>query len=236
MVLAARSRQRKFMTLSRFEDEPVVIAAFQVGEDARLAVALLTQAEVDVVVQRYDPAIERRCDGAFERGFDLIVPAAEAELAIALLQRLWREKDDAGPQAFARCPACGSLEVSRLRRALIFALTVPVLLFGAALTGERELFLLMIAIVGGVLLLARPNRCRVCDERWRGGDAPVAGESGVESPEIPCPRCGAKDSERIERRREKATTLLVNFLMPPLLFVWPFLPRRRCSACGHQWR
>ena len=217
-------------------DEPVVIAAFRIPGDARLAIALLRQAEVDAVVQVYDPAIERRCEGVFADGWDLVVPAAESELATALLQRLWREKEEDEPRAFARCPECGSLEVTRLRRMPLFVLAGLLLLAGGAMTGERNLFLLMIAIVAVVLLMARPNRCRHCGERWKGGDAPLANEHELETPAVPCPRCGAQDSERIIRRREKAMTLLVNFLVPPLIFVWPFLPRRRCTACGHEWR
>ena len=184
----------------------------------------------------YDESMERRCDGVFPTGSDLVVAAGDADQAIVLVQKMFREEPDAGVQAFARCPACGSLEVTRLRRLLLFAVTAVALLIGGAVTGERDLFMLMIAIVGGILLLSRENRCRACGERWRGGREPIAPEDAVEAPDVPCPRCGSLETERLTRRREKATTLLVNMLVPPLLFVWPFLPKRKCGSCGHQWR
>ena len=40
-------------------------------------------------------------------------------IATALLQRMWREEGESSPAVFARCPACGSLEVTRLRRLLL---------------------------------------------------------------------------------------------------------------------
>jgi predicted RNA-binding Zn-ribbon protein involved in translation (DUF1610 family) len=216
--------------------DPVVIAAFRVREEASLAAALVKQAEMEVATYPYDDSMERLCEGGFASGFDLVVARADAADATALLQRMWREEGDGAPVAFARCPACGSLEVTRLRRMLLFAVAALMLLIGGAVTGERDLFALMITIVGGVLLFARPNRCRACGERWRGGDAPIADEAAKEVADVPCPRCGSAETARIPRRREKATTLLVNMLVPPLLFVWPFLPRRKCAACGHEWR
>lgn len=219
---------------SPFNDR-AVIAAFRIRDEARLAEALLRHHGIGAETRPHDELVLRLCSGAFPAGFDVVVAARDAEGAITLLQKVWGDEPEA-PQAFARCPACGSLEVTRLRRALLFVVVTVVLLVGSGVTGERDLFALMLAIVGGLLLFARPNRCRACGERWRGGDEPIAAEVAVELPDVPCPRCGSSETEKIGRRREKATTLLVNLLVPPMLFVWPFLPRRRCTACGNQWR
>lgn len=213
-----------------------MIAAFRVHDEALIAKMVLDHAGVASEARAYDESIDRRCDGVFPAGSDLVVAQEDADQAIVLVQRMFREEADPGARAFARCPACGSLEVTRLRRLLLFGVAAVVLLIGGAITGERELFMLMIAIVGGILLLSNENRCRACGERWRGGDEPIAPEDAIELPDVPCPKCGSLETERLTRRREKATTLLVNMVVPPLLFVWPFLPKRKCGSCGHQWR
>lgn len=224
-------------SLSRLAPEPlVVIAAFRLHDEAQIAKMVLDRAGVASEARAYDESVERRCDGVFPSGVDLVVAEGDAERAIALVQRMFREEEGERAEVFARCPACGSLEVTRLRRLLLFTVAAVALFIGGALTGERDLFMLMIAIVGGILLLSRENRCRTCGERWRGGREPIAPEDAIEVPDVPCPKCGSGDTDRLRRRREKATTLLVNMLVPPLLFVWPFLPKRKCVACGHEWR
>jgi Zn finger protein HypA/HybF involved in hydrogenase expression len=215
----------------------VVVAAFRLRDEAHAAQAALSGEGVAAEVISYDETIERRCAGAFPDGFDIVVPASQEEPAVSLLQHFWVDGSvEEREPVYARCPHCGSLEVTRLLRLRIFAVAAVVLLLGGAITGEGNLFLLMIGIVGALLLLMDESRCRACGERWKGGNDPVAPERAREVPDVLCPRCGSPDTLPIVRRREKAVTLLVNMVVPPLLFVWPFLPRHRCNACANEWR
>ena len=48
----------------------------------------------------------------------------------------------------------------------LFIIAAVILLAGNFVFGQRELFLLVIAIIGGALLLTPAKRCRACGERW----------------------------------------------------------------------
>jgi hypothetical protein len=148
-------------------DRPAVVAAFRSLDEAVAARDALQQEGIAAVAGPRNDGIERMCADAFDSGFDVIVSAADAEPAIALLRRIWPDEPAAEARAEERCPACGSGEVARVPRLRIFIAVALVMIAGSILFGQRELFLLVIAIVGGLLLLTPRRRCRVCGERWR---------------------------------------------------------------------
>lgn len=95
----------------------------------------------------------------------MIVSAADGDRAIALLQRMWPETA-IDVQVLEQCPACGSTAVARLLRLRLFLIAAAVLVAASFVFGQRDLFLLLVAIIGGVLILAPNRRCRECGERW----------------------------------------------------------------------
>jgi hypothetical protein len=212
--------------------DPVVIGAFRAPVEAEAARDAIRGAGMSAEVVPRSDVLPRFCDDAFEGGLDVIVDRADADAAIAILHRLW--PDESRARAVPTCPACGSNDVARLPRLRLFLVVTVLLLVVGELTKQRELFALVIGIFAVLFLIAKPMRCRSCGERWR-GKAPLA-DDPVEGPPAVCPRCGSDETEPIPRRRERAWTLLVNFVLPPLFLVWPFRPRRGCTACGYEWR
>jgi hypothetical protein len=215
--------------------DKVVVAAFKSPVEARAAVAALEDAQITADLTARDHTLERLCVDAFDSGYDVIVDRAEAATAIAVLQRLWPQDalTIAPPE---RCPACGSTAVSRLPRIRLFLIATAILVVVGSIAGERDLFLLLIVIVGALVLLAPGRRCNACNERWRGEPDPPAAENARENPAASCPKCGSEETQTLSRRREKAITLLVNFAIPPTVFFWPFRARQRCLSCGNEWR
>lgn len=211
---------------------PVVIAAFRQAADAETARAALEGEQIAAEVRDRAEALPRLDAGAFHFETYLLVEAGDAEAAMRVLHLLWPD-EPIPPRDAPRCPACGSPAIAKLPRVAIFAVAVLVLFVVGELTGQRELFLLVMLIAGALLVIAPGRRCRVCGERWRGG--PPAADLAIESEEVTCPNCGSDESETIPRRREKAMTLLVSFALPPLVLLWPFLPRLRCAVCLHEW-
>ena len=147
-------------------DHPVVIAAFRSADEAAHARALLErQAIAAAAIDRQD-SIERLCADVFEGGSDLVVESEDAEKAIAVLQRAWPEEKLVDAHVIDRCPACGSMDVARLARMRMFIGAALLLIAGSLVFGQRDLFLLVIAIIGGVLVLTPARHCRACGERW----------------------------------------------------------------------
>ena len=213
---------------------PVVIAAFRSPTDADAARAALAAEQIEAEVRDRTEATPRLDAGAFDFGTYLLVDAGDADAAMAVLHRLW--PDEPLPERDTpRCPACGSPAIARLPRLTLFAVAVLVLFAIGELTGQRELALLVMAIAAVLLAFVPGRRCRVCGERWRGSFSPLP-DLPVESDEVRCPNCGSEETEVIPRRREKALTLLVSYALPPLVLIWPFLPRLRCGVCLHEWR
>ena len=215
----------------------VVIAAFRERQEAEAARGALNEEGIGAEVTATAPAARRLCDDLFGDGFDVVVDAGDAASAIAILHRLWPDAPPPPAMLPERCPACGSPDVAALRRVRFFVVAAAVLVAGGLLTGQRELFFLLIGIIGVLLVFAPARRCRMCGERWTPPERNTPPEAAAaESVAAICPRCGSGETERIPRRREKAWTLLVNLAIPPALLVWPLLPRQRCGACGHEWR
>ena len=212
--------------------DPVVIAAFRARVEAEAACDAIVGAGMAADVVPRTNELPRLADDLFEGGFDLIVDRADAAAALEVVRRLW--PDEPRREHVVRCPACGSTSISRLRRLRIFLVVAVLLLILGEITSQRELFVLVIGIVAVLLLIAKPMRCRDCGERWRGEPPPP--DDPVEAPAVVCPRCGSEETGPISRRRERAWTLLVNYLLPPFVLVWPFQARRRCGSCGHEWR
>lgn len=111
-------------------------------------------------------AMERLCPDVFDGGFDVVVAASDAADAIALLQRIWPDESVLDVEATAPCPACASADVMRIPRIRIFIVAAVALIGASLVFGERDLFLLVIAIVGAALVLTPSRRCRNCGERW----------------------------------------------------------------------
>lgn len=206
----------------------VVVASFRQAQEAEMARATLAAQGIAAVVGR-----DAAAGGPW---IGIAVQDAHAEQALEVLEGIWGTEAARAPESIAleRCPDCGSESVARLPRLRLLALAALLLIGAGALTGQQTLFLLTLAIVAAVILAAPNRRCRNCGERWSAAHA-VAAENAVETPEVACPRCGSQETSRIDRRRENAITLLVNLAVPPLVVLWPFLPRRRCAACQHQW-
>lgn len=222
-------------------DGPVVIASFRSLDEAIGARTAVENAGIDAELTNEKTLGVNWPYRDVIGGIGLLVPADRAEEATAILHGLWPEgsepaapgQENAVPE---HCPACGSTEFWRIRRLPFGILAVVVLFIGGHLTDQRDLFGLLIVILV-VLLAAAPNRrCTSCGERWWSLWPRPADEDAVEPTDVPCPSCGAPDSEIIDRRRMKAWTLLLNFVLPPLLLLWPFMPRRRCEHCGREWR
>lgn len=210
----------------------VVVASFRSREESLRARRALESSGIAAEAGGRMEDRPRLAADLIADGFDVAVEAADADRAIALLHELW---PDVRPERAApRCPACGSPGVRRLMRLRIFAAAAVVLLAAGIAIGERDLMLLLAAILGLLLMMTPPLRCQACGESWRPDIMPAAEE--VESDDAACPRCGSPDTGRIAHRREKALTLIVNLVVPPTFLVWPFLKRRRCAACGHEWR
>lgn len=145
---------------------PVVIAAFRSSGDAGHARAMLEHERIAAEVIPRQDGIERLCEDAFDGGFDVIVESNDAGAAISFIQRHWPDETPIDAQVLDRCPSCGSTDVARIRRLRLFAIAAAALLAGNFAFGQRDLFLLVIAITGGALLLAPATRCRACGERW----------------------------------------------------------------------
>ena len=146
-------------------NEPVVVAAFRSWDEAVAAQrALQGEGIAGEVGPRVD-GIERMCADAFDEGIDVVVSGADAERAIAVLRKLW--PDEAEPDLEERCPACRSNDIARLPRLRIFVIIALLLVVGSIFFGQRNLFLLLAAIVGGLLLLTPHRSCRRCGEKWR---------------------------------------------------------------------
>ena len=217
-------------------DQPVVIAAFRSpAEAAGARTALRAQGIAAEVVPRTD-ALERLCADVFQDGVDVVVPRGDAERAIVIVQAIWRDENPGRGKVIEQCPECGSTAIRHLPRLRILLIGIPLLVVGGALTGERDLFLLMAAIVGFFVLLTPSTRCVTCGHRWQRERLPPEETIEQEPPDVACPRCGSTDTERIDRRRERALTLIVNLAIPPWFLFWPARPRRRCLTCGHAWR
>jgi hypothetical protein len=148
-------------------DGPVVIAAFLSQDEAIAAQRVLQDEGIAADAEPRTDDIERMCVDAFDSGFDVIVRAGDAEPAIALLRRVWPDEAAAEPKGEERCPACASSDVARMPRLRIFLIVALLMVVGSIIFEQRSLFLLLMAIVGGLLLLTPRQRCRACGERWR---------------------------------------------------------------------
>jgi hypothetical protein len=144
---------------------PVVIAAFRSSDEAARACAVLEEKGIAAEAGGRRDDLERLCADAFDDGFDVIVSAAEGDRAIALLQRMWPETA-IDVQVLEQCPACGSTTVAHLPHLRPFLIAAAVLVAASFVFGQRDLFLLLVAIIGAVLILAPNRRCRECGERW----------------------------------------------------------------------
>lgn len=146
-------------------NSPAAVAAFRSWDEADEAQRVLRASSIEAQARPRDDSVERLCADVPECAFDVIVDARDAESAIALLRRRW--PDEAEATAEVRCPACGSTDVFRLPRLRIFLAVAAVMVAAGLAFDQRDLFLLVAAIIGGVLLLTPRWRCRACGERWR---------------------------------------------------------------------
>lgn len=148
------------------EDRPVVVAAFRSAEEASVARSFLIREKIAANMTPRQDALERLCPDMFDGGFDVIVAAADAANAIALLQRIWPDESAIDAEVVEPCMACRSTNVMRVPRIGIFIGAAITLVMASLLFGQRDLFLLVVAIIGAALLLTPGRRCRSCGERW----------------------------------------------------------------------
>lgn len=146
-------------------EHPVVIAAFRSAEEASRARSFLVAQKIAANMVPRQDALERLCPDVFDGGFDVIVDSADAANAIALLQRVWPDDSVIDVQAIAPCPACGSTDILRVPRIRIFLIATFTLVGASLMFGQRDLFLLVIGIIGAALLLTPARRCRSCGFR-----------------------------------------------------------------------
>ena len=142
----------------------VVVAAFRSAEEASAARSFLVREKIAANMMPRQDAIERLCPDMFADGFDVIVSSNDAANAIALLHRMWPE-DAIDVQIVDRCAACGSTDIMHIPRIRIFIVAAIALIATSLVVGQRDLFLLVIAVIGAVLLLTPGRRCRACGER-----------------------------------------------------------------------
>ncbi|HUP44043.1 MAG TPA: hypothetical protein VM779_00880 [Thermoanaerobaculia bacterium] len=216
----------------------VVVASFRSPAEAQAARAAIEEAGIESTLVR-DQMI----------GIGVVVAAKDADRAIDLLRDLWPDpgpwREEEPPVVeVERCPECGSPDLIRIRRLPFFIVFSTVMVAIGYAVGQRDLFGLLVVIVAALLFLGPNRRCLTCGALWRSmGLGPRASglgvprsEVAVEPPDVPCPRCGSPETAPIDRRRQKALTLLVHFILPPLLLLWPFMPKRKCEECGHEFR
>lgn len=145
--------------------DPVVVAAFRSPQEASQARSFLQRENIAANMAPRQESLERLCADVFDDGFDVIVARDDAADAIALLQRVWPD-DAIDAEVVARCPACDSTDVWHIPRARIFVIAAIVLVGASLVFGQRDLFLLVIAIIGAALVLTPARRCRACGEHW----------------------------------------------------------------------
>lgn len=215
----------------------VVVAWFRSREEGVLALRMLLDSGFAARLTDDREHDLPAPDGLPLVGVALMVTAGEAEDARRMIAALWPVAE---PKLIAaapddRCPGCGSSESSRLPRLHLFLAALVLATIAGFISGQMRLFMLTVAVVAVALLLTPDRRCVSCGERWRSSrEAPE--ENATEVPDIACPRCSSTDTHRIDNRRRNGLTLIVNLILPPLLLVWPFLPKWRCDDCENEWR
>lgn len=201
--------------------DSVVVASFRSLAEANITRSAL--AESGVTTLPSDP-------------HTIVVSAEDGERALSIVERVWPDEPAALTAGESeRCPECGSDVLLRIRRLPFFIVFTTLMIVIGHAVGQINLFALVAAIVAFILAIGPNRRCIVCGAQWQGRTPPAA-DVPVEPPEVLCPICGSDETGLIDRRRMKATTMLVNFIAPPLFFVWPFMARRKCDECGHEWR
>ena len=81
-------------------------------------------------------------------------------------------------------------------------------------------------------------RLQVADEDAEAARALLEEKGGIEreQPVDVCPKCSSPDIAQSQwKRKLKATTMFVPFL----ILIWPFVmwiePKMECASCGHRW-
>jgi hypothetical protein len=146
--------------------DAVVVAAFRQADEASRARSFLEREDITANMMPRQDALERLCPDVFADGFDVVVARTDAADAIALLQRIWPDEPTIHSEVDAHCPNCGSTDVTRVPRIRIFIIAALALYAGGLVFHQRDLFVLVIAIVGASLMVIPRSRCRTCGERW----------------------------------------------------------------------
>lgn len=217
--------------------DEVVVASFRSSDEVRLAIDALQGAGIAArPAADYARWIAAR-DATPMVGTGVLVAAADAEAARAMLETIWppAPRARASDPEIERCPACGAASSFAFPRLRVFVVAALVTIALGFVTDEMRLFMLTLGAIAAALLITPNRRCTSCGERWRGKRPPQVVEEGVEPPDVPCPRCGSTETFRIDRRRLRAVTLIVNLVVPPFFVFWPLLPKRRCERCDHEW-
>lgn len=132
------------------------------------------------------------------------------------------------------CPACSLKTITALPKLRVFvALTILIGAVGLAMK-QFDLAAVAVGIVGLAFAATPRHRCTSCGEsfswhreRPRAGELPLPQDLAEEH----CPRCGSPEIHRVYYHRLKALGLFQLATML-ILIAWPFLPKRKCDACG----
>lgn len=222
-----------------------LIASFTSLSQAELVRSALEAAGIDAWLENANTVGVQWLYATALGGVRLIVREEDAAAASEILAEMHRFPQAAPPLApfrvvpqtgpladEIRCPSCASPDVAAFPRIRALVLLVAILLVAGVAVNQLELFALTAIIVGLIVLLAHSYRCRGCGERWSPRERRQVMLEEQEPPDRPCPRCGSAETYKLEHRRFKAATMLMQMLAAAALLIWPFMAKRRCADCG----
>jgi len=222
-----------------------VVASFSSLSQAELARTALEAAGIDAWLENENTVAVQWLYATALGGVRVIVHEEDAGEASEILQEIHRYPQRlpvAPPDAVAepiepaaeeiRCPNCASPDVAIFPRIRVLAVLMVVLLGTGVAVDQLELFALTAIIIGVIVLLAHSYRCRGCGERWSPRQRRPMIIAGQEPPDQPCPRCGSLETYKLEHRRFKAATMLLQSLAAVAFLVWPLMTKRQCAQCG----
>lgn len=228
-----------------------VVAYFNTLGEAASARSALAAAGVDARVANENMIAVDWLYANAVGGVRLLVQDEDREVAEAVLaappslpsefdeEATVAEIEEPVPDEVLRCPDCGSQDVKRVPRGMIF-IALSVLVGGVAFAVSQPEMAMIGIVVAGLLTAFTPtHRCASCSERWSPDlaeettdDAPGPGPEPHELVEDRCPRCGSADFYNIHYRRLKAIPLMFSATVIAIVPIWFFLPKKRCQNCG----
>lgn len=225
----------------------MVLAAFTSIGEAEAARSALAAAAIDATIADENIVAMNWLYSNAIGGVKVLVPEEDLEQAERILagpadeefaedEAIGEEPEAETPRPFV-CSACGSADVARLPKRMLFAALSIVVIGAGVAVRQTELAFAGVAAVALILLLVESHHCRNCGERWS-PEAPVEDTIVAPPPEpsdrlgMICPRCGRPEIHPIRYRRLKAVPLGATLLIFLILPLWVFLPKKKCDHCG----